>query len=161
MEMCGVPVSATPPKDGFVLWRKSAGGLVRCKSATASNPGLQLSLELKRRKYMGDNVLKVTDGNFDSEVAKSSVPVLVDFWAQWCGPCRMVGPILDEIAPAYKGKLKIGKLNVDENQDTPTKFGVMNIPTMIMFKSGKEAERIVGAMSKAELQKKIDRALAG
>ncbi|PIU40549.1 MAG: thioredoxin [Candidatus Omnitrophica bacterium CG07_land_8_20_14_0_80_50_8] len=110
---------------------------------------------------MGDNVLKVTDGNFDSEVAKSSVPVLVDFWAQWCGPCRMVGPILDEIAPAYKGKLKIGKLNVDENQDTPTKFGVMNIPTMIMFKSGKEAERIVGAMSKAELQKKIDRALAG
>ena len=110
---------------------------------------------------MGDNVLKITDGNFDSEVAKSGVPVLVDFWAEWCGPCRMMSPILDEVAPVYKGKLKIGKLNVDENQDTPSKFGVMNIPTMIFFKGGQEAERIVGAMSRAELQKKLDRALAG
>ncbi|HTL71531.1 MAG TPA: thioredoxin [Candidatus Eisenbacteria bacterium] len=110
---------------------------------------------------MGENVLKVTDANFDSEVAKSSVPVLVDFWAEWCGPCRLMSPILDEIAPAYKGKVKIGKLNVDENQEAPTKFGVMNIPTMIFFKNGKETERIVGAMSKGDLQKKIDKALAG
>lgn len=109
---------------------------------------------------MGTDVLKVTDSNFDSEVAQSSVPVLVDFWAEWCGPCRLMGPILDEIAPAYKGKLKIGKLNVDENQDAPTKFGVMNIPTMIVFKGGKESERIVGAMSKNDLQKKLDKALA-
>ncbi len=109
---------------------------------------------------MGTDVLKVTDSNFDNEVAKSSVPVLVDFWAEWCGPCRLMGPILDEIAPAYKGKLKIGKLNVDENQDAPTKFGVMNIPTMIVFKGGKEADRIVGAMSKGDLQKKLDKALA-
>ena len=110
---------------------------------------------------MGENVLKVTDDNFDAEVAKSSVPVLVDFWAEWCGPCRLMSPILDEIAPAYKGKVKIGKLNVDENQNSPTKFGVMNIPTMIFFKGGKETERIVGAMSKGDLQKKIDKALAG
>ena len=110
---------------------------------------------------MGDNILKVTDSNFNSEVAKSSVPVLVDFWAEWCGPCRIMSPILDEVAPVYKGKLKIAKLNVDEDQDTPSKFGVMNIPTMIVFKNGKETERIVGAMSKAELQKKLDRALAG
>ena len=110
---------------------------------------------------MGENVLKVTDSNFDSEVSKSAIPVLVDFWAEWCGPCRLVGPILEELAPAYKGKLKIGKLNVDESQDTPAKFGVMNIPTMIVFKGGKETERIVGAMSKSELQKKLDRALAG
>jgi thioredoxin 1 len=109
---------------------------------------------------MGADVLKVTDSNFDSEVAKSSLPVLVDFWAEWCGPCRLMGPILDEIAPAYKDKLKIGKLNVDENQEAPTKFGVMNIPTMIVFKGGKEAERIVGAMSKNDLQKKLDKALA-
>ena len=110
---------------------------------------------------MGENVLKVTDGNFDAEVSKSNVPVLVDFWAEWCGPCRMMSPILDEVAPIYKGKLKIGKLNVDEDQNTPSKFGVMNIPTMIIFKGGKESERIVGAMSKIELQKKLDRALAG
>ena len=110
---------------------------------------------------MGENVLKITDGNFDAEVAKSPVPVLVDFWAEWCGPCRLMSPILDEVAPLYQGKLKIGKLNVDENQDAPTKFGVMNIPTMIFFKSGKEAERIVGAMSKSDLQRKLDRALAG
>ena len=110
---------------------------------------------------MNEHVLTVTDKNFDTEVSKSNVPVLVDFWAEWCGPCRMMSPILDEIAPTYKGKLTIGKLNVDDNQDTPSKFGVMNIPTMILFKGGKEAERIVGAMSKLELQKKLDRAIAG
>ena len=110
---------------------------------------------------MAANVLKFTDGNFDSEVVKSELPVLVDFWAEWCGPCRLMGPILDEMAPAYAGKLKIGKVNVDENQDTPSHFGVMNIPTMILFKGGKEAARIVGSMSKADLQNKIDKALAG
>jgi thioredoxin 1 len=109
---------------------------------------------------MGADVLKVTDANFATEVAASSVPVLVDFWAEWCGPCRIMSPILDELAPAYSGKLKIGKLNVDENQDAPTKFGVMNIPTMIVFKNGKEASRIVGAMSKGDLQKKLDSALS-
>ena len=110
---------------------------------------------------MSENTLKITDQNFDSEVAKSPVPVLVDFWAEWCGPCRLMSPILDELSPVYQGKLKIGKLNVDENQDTPVKFGIMNIPTMIVFKAGKEAERIVGAMSKTELQRKLDRAIAG
>ena len=110
---------------------------------------------------MSENVLKITDSNFDAEVAKSGVPVLVDFWAEWCGPCRLMGPILDEMAPLYAGRLKVGKLNVDDNQDAPTKFGVMNIPTMIVFKNGKEAARFIGAMSKSDLQKKIDVALVG
>ena len=110
---------------------------------------------------MLDKVQKITDADFEKEVSKSAVPVLVDFWAEWCGPCRIVGPILDQLAPAYRGKLKIAKLNVDENQDAPTRFGVMNIPTMIVFKNGKEAERIVGAMSKSELEAKLDRVLKG
>ncbi len=108
---------------------------------------------------MGANVSKFTDANFDVEVVKSGLPVLVDFWAEWCGPCRMMGPILDDLAPVYQGKLKIGKLNVDENQDTPSQFGVMNIPTMIVFKGGIEVDRIIGAMSKPDLQKKLDKAL--
>lgn len=110
---------------------------------------------------MAENVLKVTDANFESEVVKSGVPVLVDFWAEWCGPCRVMSPIIDQVAPLYKGRLKFGKLNVDENQEAPTKFGVMNIPTMILFKNGREAERLVGAMSQDDLQKKIDKALGG
>ena len=106
-------------------------------------------------------VIKITDANFDAEVAKSPIPVLVDFWAEWCGPCRLMSPILDHIAPNYRGKLKIGKLNVDESPDTPGTLGIMNIPTMIVFKGGKEAHRFVGAMSQPDLQNKLDKALAG
>ena len=109
---------------------------------------------------MGAGVLKITDANFDAEVAKSATPVLVDFWAEWCGPCRLMIPILDALAPIYAGKLKIGKLNVDESQETPSNFGVMNIPTMIVFKDGKEAQRFVGATSQADLQAKLDKVLA-
>jgi len=109
---------------------------------------------------MAGNVLKITDSNFKQEVVDSQTPTLVDFWAEWCGPCRMVAPILDELAPLYTGRLKIGKMNVDENSETPSRFGIMNIPTLILFRSGNEIDRIVGAMSKADFQRRLDQALA-
>ena len=104
---------------------------------------------------------KVTDSTFDSDVIKSNVPVLVDFWAEWCGPCRMLAPVLEEVAPGYEGKLKIVKLNVDENPDAGARYGVMSIPTMIIFKGGKEIDRVVGAVSKNEVQNRINRILEG
>jgi thioredoxin 1 len=96
-------------------------------------------------------VAKVTDASFDQDVLKSSDAVLVDFWAEWCGPCRMIAPVLDEIAGEMAGKLKIVKLNVDENPATAAKYGVMSIPTLMLFKNGELASRQVGAAPKAKL----------
>jgi len=106
-----------------------------------------------------DNVLKFTDANFPTEVLGAEVPVFVDFWAAWCGPCKMIAPVIDELAGDYQGKAKIGKLNVDENQKTAQDFGVMSIPTMIIFKGGKEVNRLVGFMPKASIAKALDQAL--
>lgn len=92
----------------------------------------------------GDATVTITDDNFEEEVVKSDIPVMVDFWALWCGPCRMAGPVIDELAQEYKGKVKIGKMNVDENMEYPGKFGVMSIPTVVMFKDGKEVDRKIG-----------------
>lgn len=100
-------------------------------------------------------MLELTDGNFEEEVLRSEVPVLVDFWAPWCAPCSMVAPVVEEMAREYSGKLNVGKLNVDEGQSIATEYGVMNIPTLAVFKDGKMVERIVGAVPKAQLEAKI------
>src|SRR3989304_5004859 len=97
----------------------------------------------------------VTDETFGEQVLKSNVPILVDFWAIWCGPCRMVAPIVDELAHEHEGKLKVMKLDVDENENTAIAYGVMSIPTLILFKNGKPVERIVGFRPKGDLAKKI------
>jgi thioredoxin 1 len=104
---------------------------------------------------MGENTVVVTDANFEDEVIQSDRPVLVDFWAEWCGPCKMIAPVLDEIATELDGKLTIGKLDVDENQSTAMAFGVMSIPTLMLFKDGQQVETIVGFQQKAQLLGKI------
>jgi thioredoxin 1 len=98
----------------------------------------------------------VTDDTFEPEVLKSDVPVLVDYWAEWCGPCKMIAPILDQVAQEYDGRLKIAKLNVDENQATPAKFGIRGIPTLMLFKNGNLEATRVGALSKSQLTAFLD-----
>ncbi|MEO8025784.1 MAG: thioredoxin [Bryobacteraceae bacterium] len=103
-----------------------------------------------------ENTLTFTDSAFETEVLGSEVPVLVDFWAEWCGPCRMMTPTVDALATDYVGKVKIGKLNVDENNGTAARYNVRGIPTLLLFKGGKVVEQKVGAMGKADLQKMIE-----
>jgi thioredoxin len=107
-----------------------------------------------------DKVSHVTDSNFEAEVMKSSTPVLVDFWAPWCGPCRAIAPMVDELAEDYSGKLKVVKVNVDDNPMTPARFGVRGIPNLIIVKNGQVAEQIVGAVPKQHLVRAVDTAIA-
>jgi thioredoxin 1 len=100
--------------------------------------------------------IKLTDQNFNEEVLKAETPVLVDFYADWCMPCRMVGPVIEELAAEYEGKIKVGKMNVDENVQTPGNFGVMSLPTVFLFKNGQPIKTIVGAQSKENYKKEID-----
>ncbi|MCJ8352276.1 thioredoxin TrxA [Moritella sp.] len=105
---------------------------------------------------MSDKIIQLTDAAFDTDVINSELPVLVDFWAEWCGPCKMIAPILSDVAEEYAGKVIIGKLNIDENSGTPPKFGIRGIPTLLLFKNGAVAATKVGALSKAQLQSFLD-----
>ena len=104
----------------------------------------------------GQNTLTFTDASFDQDVLRSDVPVLVDFWAEWCGPCRMIAPTIDTVANEYAGKVKVGKVDVDSNNATASRFNVFSIPTLLLFKNGHVVEQRVGAVGKSEVQKMIE-----
>ena len=109
---------------------------------------------------MADNVTEVTDSNFQAEVIESEVPVLVDFWAPWCGPCRMVAPVVEEIAQERGDQLKVVKLNIDENQNTAVQFNVLSIPTLMVFRNGEVAKTVIGAYPKRKLEAELEPVLA-
>jgi|TARA_B110000967_G_C18712032_1_gene473205 thioredoxin 1 len=100
---------------------------------------------------VGENIIQTSDGSFETDVIKSEKPVLLDFWAEWCGPCKMIGPLLDEIAEEFKDKLTVAKINIDENQNTPQKYAVRSIPTLMIFKDGNVHAQKMGALSKSQL----------
>jgi thioredoxin 1 len=105
---------------------------------------------------MSEHILQVSDDSFETDVLKAELPVLVDFWAEWCGPCKMIAPILDDVATEYAGKVTVAKVNIDQNPGTPPKFGIRGIPTLLLFKNGQVAATKVGALSKTQLKQFLD-----
>jgi len=145
----------TNRKDKFT----GAGLIYKLDKANSVSAGYGKGKRFLQGNFMSDNIITVTDDSFDADVLGSDVPVLVDFWAEWCGPCKMIAPVLEEIADDYAGKLKIAKLNIDENEATAPKFGIRSIPTLILFKNGNAEATKIGAMSKSELAAFIEQAI--
>jgi thioredoxin len=108
---------------------------------------------------MAENILDVSDSTFDSEVLKSEIPVLVDFWAPWCGPCKAIGPVIEEISKDYEGKVKFLKCNVDDNPATPGNYGIRAIPTLLLFKGGEKLDQIVGMVDKAKIEETLNKSI--
>src|SRR5207253_2803218 len=113
----------------------------------------------EERTMASDKMMTITDANFEAEVLKSSQPVLIDFWATWCAPCRAIAPVVEQLAGEYTGKLKVGKVNIDENPRTPTQYDVRSIPTLLMFKDGKVVGQIVGAVPRPKIEELVKKAL--
>jgi len=146
-------------EPGFFLERLRARVCQAVQPADGKglNPSARSNIELLGERYMaGDNTLVFTDAAFDTEVLKSPEPVLVDFWAEWCGPCRQMGPTIDQIATEYAGKAKVGKLDVDSNIQTAGRYQIRGIPTLLVFKDGKVVDQKVGAVGKADVKKMLD-----
>jgi thioredoxin 2 len=143
---------------------KAESELIRCPacgatnrvSADKTNPGREPICARCKTPLMGaTHPITVTDANFAEVVERSSLPVLLDFWAAWCGPCHMIAPVVEELAAETAGRLRVGKLNIDENQATASRFGVRSIPTLLIMKNGKEVDRIIGVQSKSAIQSKL------
>jgi thioredoxin 1 len=113
----------------------------------------------KERRVQMSDILEVTDDTFEAEIVNSDIPAMVDFWAAWCGPCKMVAPVVEELALEYDGKIKVAKMDVDQNRQTPAKFGIRNIPTLILFKGGEVAQTIIGAQPKSSIEEELKKLL--